>query len=165
MSSFDGTLALCVSADLHHTGASVVVDGSGRLSCLDRNFTGAGRVTWADTGTVPSEYVYTGGVSLRPDGTNVLVLIGTSTADRRFHRGGGGQHDRDHRNDPTACLSFDGPRTAVGEFNITSHVVCGGNQTTTYSPSLINTPQAAQRSGTDNHTPCVSTLPPFAHRG
>lgn len=44
-------------------------------------------------------------------------------------------------------------------------VVCGGSQTTTYSPGLTNTPQTVQRSGTNIHTPCVSTLPPLTFSG
>ncbi|MFD5560813.1 hypothetical protein [Kitasatospora griseola] len=44
-------------------------------------------------------------------------------------------------------------------------VVCGGSQTTTYTPGLTNTPQTVQRSGTNIHTPCVSTLPPFSFSG
>lgn len=114
----NGTLGPCVSADLRHTGASVVVNGSGQLSCLDGNSTGIGRVTWADPATVPSEYVYTGGVSLRPDGTNVLVLTGTVTAGD--YTGASVLSTIAVTGpDPTACLSADGLRTVAGEFTLT----------------------------------------------
>lgn len=44
-------------------------------------------------------------------------------------------------------------------------VTCGGSQTTTYSPGLTNTRQTVQRAGQNIHSPCVSTLPPFAFSG
>lgn len=78
--SSTGTLAACVSLDLHHTSGTITFSGGGPLTCLGGNSSGSGRVTWANPGTTPSDFAFTGGVSVRPDGVTVLVLTGSVTA-------------------------------------------------------------------------------------
>ncbi|MCS0605591.1 hypothetical protein NX794_30965 [Streptomyces sp. LP11] len=75
-----GNLGVCVSTDLRHTGGSFVVDGDGPLTCVGGSSTGTGTATWANTGTHPSRFTYTGAVSVRPDGNSVLVLTGDITS-------------------------------------------------------------------------------------
>ncbi|MFD7919978.1 hypothetical protein ACFV3R_12215 [Streptomyces sp. NPDC059740] len=75
-----GSVGPCVSLDLRHTGGQVVINGSGPLNCLGGNSSGTGRLTWANPGTHPSLFTFTGGISLRPDGVTVLVLTGKVTS-------------------------------------------------------------------------------------
>ncbi|WP_097932160.1 MULTISPECIES: hypothetical protein [unclassified Streptomyces] len=78
--SASGTLATCVSLDLQHTSGTITFTGAGPLTCLGGNSSGSGRVTWSNPGTTPSDFTFTGGVSVRPNGVTVLVLSGNVTA-------------------------------------------------------------------------------------
>ncbi|MFD3741871.1 hypothetical protein ACFWVB_39490 [Streptomyces microflavus] len=75
-----GTLGACVSLDLQHTSGTITFTGAGPLTCLGGNSSGSGRVTWSNPGTTPSDFTFTGGVSVRPNGVTVLVLSGSVTA-------------------------------------------------------------------------------------